>query len=88
MPIFVHPSTGQTIIPSRRGSSEYLDFEKLNQPNIFYVVYVIPPLINVYGRTFPLGELIASGYASFINTGISMTGITDFTNFFRPGPCK
>jgi hypothetical protein len=88
VPIFVHPSTGQTIIPSRRGSSEYSDFKNLNLANIFYVVFVIPPLINAYGRPFPLGELIASGYASFINTGIGTAGIADFTNFFRPGPRK
>jgi hypothetical protein len=88
MPIFVHPSTGQTIIASLRGSNEYLDFENLSQWNISCMVYVIPPLINVYGRVISVGELIVSGYASFINTGITMTTIADFTNFFHLGPRK
>ncbi len=48
----------------------------------------MPPLINVYGKIFSLGELIASGYASFINTGIGMTSNPDFRTLFRPGPRK
>jgi hypothetical protein len=48
----------------------------------------MPPLINVYGKIFSLGELIASGYASFIHTGIDMTSIADFGTLFRPGPRK
>ena len=89
MPIFVDPSTGQTIIHSSRGTSKSIYILKnLSQWNSFYIAYIIPPLINVYGKIFSIGELIRSGYASFINTGIGMTGNRDFGTFFRPGPRK
>jgi hypothetical protein len=36
----------------------------------FSTVYVLPPLFNAYGKIFSVGELIASGYASFMASGI------------------
>ncbi len=54
----------------------------------FYTVYVLPPLSNVYGKTFSVGELIASGYASFVSTGIGMMTFMNTANLFHPGPCK
>ena len=54
----------------------------------FYIVYILPPLINVYGKIFSIGEIIASGYATFFSTGIGMTTFVDFTKFFHPVPCK
>jgi hypothetical protein len=53
----------------------------------FYSVYVLPPLSNVYGKIFSVGELIASGYASFMNAGTGGTAtLRDFTALFHPGP--
>jgi hypothetical protein len=53
----------------------------------FYSVYVLPPLSNVYGKIFSIGELIASGYASFMNAGTGGTAtLRDFTALFHPEP--
>ncbi|CAF1022256.1 unnamed protein product [Adineta steineri] len=46
-------------------------------------IYILPSLINMYGRVFSLGKLIASGSASFVNTRIDMRRIANFDNYFR-----
>ncbi|CAF1033567.1 unnamed protein product [Adineta steineri] len=33
-------------------------------------VYILPPLINFYGKMFSVAELIASGYASLVSSGV------------------
>jgi hypothetical protein len=37
---------------------------------------------------FSVGELIASGYASFIINGIGKMNRMDPATLFHPGPCK
>jgi len=48
-------------------------------------VYILPPLFNMYGQIFSIGELMASGYASFMSTGIAMTNRVDIATLFHPG---
>jgi hypothetical protein len=54
----------------------------------FHIVYILPPLSNVYGKTFSVGELIASGYANFMSTGIGMTTLMNSATLFHPGARK
>ncbi|CAF2766104.1 unnamed protein product [Rotaria sp. Silwood2] len=32
-------------------------------------VYILPPVVNFYGKVYSVGQLIASGYASLVSTG-------------------
>ncbi|CAF1403428.1 unnamed protein product [Adineta steineri] len=49
-------------------------------------VYIIPPLINFYGQMFSIAELIASGYASLVSSGVPPTGNFNMMPFFLPQP--
>ncbi|CAF4069623.1 unnamed protein product [Adineta steineri] len=49
-------------------------------------VYIIPPLINFYGQMFSVAELIASGYASLVSSGVPPTGNFNMMPFFLPQP--
>lgn len=46
---------------------------------VFSLVYVLPPLINRYGKMFSVAELIASGFASFDRSGIRPSEVVDIT---------
>lgn len=45
-------------------------------------------MFNAYGQVFSIGELIASGYASFMSTGIGMSSLVNIVALFHPGPGK
>ncbi|CAF1075890.1 unnamed protein product [Adineta steineri] len=49
-------------------------------------VYIIPPLINFYGQMFSIAELIASGYASLVSSGVPPTSNLNMMPFFLPQP--
>ncbi|UJR18049.1 hypothetical protein I4U23_004950 [Adineta vaga] len=49
-------------------------------------VYILPPLVNNYGKLFSVAELIASGYASLVSSGVSPTGPINMVPFFQPTP--
>jgi len=88
MPIFVHPASQQTIIYSSTAYSKYTYLKKILFNEYFSIVYVIPPMFNAYGRIFSVGELIASGYASFTSSGFGMTTPIDIAALFHSGSSK
>ncbi|UJR11333.1 hypothetical protein I4U23_015514 [Adineta vaga] len=49
-------------------------------------VYILPPLINMYGKMYSVAELIASGYASLVSSGVPPTSNIDMFRFFHPQP--
>ncbi|CAF4114344.1 unnamed protein product [Adineta steineri] len=49
-------------------------------------VYVIPPLINRYGKRFSIAELIAAGYASFYSNGKRPSENFDIITIYQPSP--
>ncbi|CAF1307125.1 unnamed protein product [Adineta steineri] len=49
-------------------------------------VYVIPPLINRYGKRFSIAELIAAGYASFYSNGKRQSENFDIITIYQPSP--
>lgn len=54
--------------------------------HISALVYIIPPLINFYGKMFSVAELIASGYASLVSSGVPPAGSFNMMPFFQPVP--
>ncbi|CAF1307171.1 unnamed protein product [Adineta steineri] len=49
-------------------------------------VYVIPPLINRYGKRFSIAELIAAGYASFYSNSKRPSENFDIITIYQPSP--
>ncbi|CAF1327914.1 unnamed protein product [Adineta ricciae] len=49
-------------------------------------VYIIPPLINFYGKMYSVAELIASGYASLVSSGVPPIAPINMIPFFLPQP--
>ncbi|UJR17888.1 hypothetical protein I4U23_004787 [Adineta vaga] len=49
-------------------------------------VYILPPLINFFGRRFSVAELIVSGYASLVSSGIPPSGPINMMSYFQPVP--
>ena len=86
VPIFVDQFTRQTLIYSPEGGGEYFLF-KNNEIIFVFLVYIIPPLVNFYGKSFSIAELIDSGYASLVSDGGPLTDL-DMGTIFRPVPCK
>mgnify|MGYP006904174190 FL=1 len=60
----------------------------IKKVNILVLVYIIPPVINMFGQMFSIGELIASGYASLVSSGAIPIGPINMLPFFQPIPCK
>jgi hypothetical protein len=50
------------------------------------LVYIIPPLINFFGKLISVGELIASGYASLVGPGIAPQPGFDVAPLVQPTP--
>jgi hypothetical protein len=50
------------------------------------LVYILPPLINFYGRLISIAELIASGYASLVGTGLPPPAALDIAPLVQPTP--
>ncbi|CAF1084491.1 unnamed protein product, partial [Adineta ricciae] len=63
--------------------------DRLSKQTIIYSssgVYIIPPVINMYGQVFSVAQLIASGYASLVSSGSALTGNIDMLRYFNPIP--
>lgn len=41
----------------------------------------------MYGQLFSIAELIASGYASLVSSGIPPSGTINMMRFFQSNPC-
>lgn len=50
------------------------------------IVYIIPPLVNAYGKLYSVAELIASGYASLVSAGSMPIGPINMAPYFIPTP--
>ncbi|UJR06892.1 hypothetical protein I4U23_011181 [Adineta vaga] len=48
--------------------------------------YIIPPLINFYGKMYSVAELIAYGYASLVSSGVPPIPPMNFLPYFQPTP--
>jgi hypothetical protein len=55
---------------------------------IVCVVYVLPSLINRFGKRFSIAELIASGYVSLSSNGARPDGIINTVSLFQPNSCS
>ena len=51
------------------------------------LAYIIPPMINFYGKSFSIGELIVKGYATVFRNGLPIPSYFDITSFINPGSC-
>jgi hypothetical protein len=64
-----------------------MSYEIIIHAILFCIVYILPPLINAYGKVFSVAELIASGYVSLVSTSGIMPTI-DIRTLYRPVPRK
>ncbi|CAF0805613.1 unnamed protein product [Adineta steineri] len=64
--------------------------DRLTKQTIIYSptggVYILPPVINFYGKMFSVAELIVSGYASLVSSGVPPTGPINMMSYFQPTP--
>jgi hypothetical protein len=51
------------------------------------VAYILPPLVNSYGRLFSVGALLASGHASLLSNGALMSRSFNIAPYARPSAC-
>ena len=88
IPIFADRVTKQTIIYSPTGGGECFLSSKRHARTMFmtWLVYILPPLINFYGRLISVAELIASGYASLVGTGVPPPPALDIAPLVQPTP--
>ncbi|CAF1272156.1 unnamed protein product [Adineta steineri] len=70
IPIFADRLTRQTIIFYRQEA----------------VIYILPPLINFYGKMFSVAELIAFDYASLVSSGTQPMNSINMLSYFQPTP--
>ncbi|CAF1285174.1 unnamed protein product [Adineta steineri] len=47
-------------------------------------IYILPPLINFYGKMFSVAELIAFGYASLVSGGTQSMNSINMLSYFQP----
>ncbi|CAF0856154.1 unnamed protein product [Adineta steineri] len=64
--------------------------DRLTKQTIIYSptggVYILPPVINFYGKMFSVAELIVSGYASLVSSGVPPMGPINMMSYFQPTP--
>jgi len=64
--------------------------DRLTKQTIIYSptggVYIIPPVINFYGRMTSVAELISSGYASLVSSGAPPPPAVNVAPLVQPGP--
>jgi hypothetical protein len=53
---------------------------------IFFLVYIIPPLINFYGERFAVAQLIKWGYASLVSSGAPPPPNINVAPLVQPAP--
>jgi hypothetical protein len=49
-------------------------------------IYIIPPVINFYGKLISVAQLIASGYASLVSSGAPPPPAVNVAPLVQPGP--
>ncbi|UJR11433.1 hypothetical protein I4U23_015613 [Adineta vaga] len=49
-------------------------------------VYILPPVINFYGKMFSVAELIASGYASLVSSGAPPVSPINMLSYYQSIP--
>jgi hypothetical protein len=54
----------------------------------FFIVYILPSLINSYGKIFSLAELLENGYATLLSNGVSMPSYFNIPYYANSGPCS
>jgi hypothetical protein len=87
VPIFADRYSKQTIIYSKRSGGECFVFKNKVDNEYMFIVYVLPSLINRFGKRFSIAELIASGYASLFSSGVRPSGIIDMVPLFQSRSC-
>jgi len=89
LPIFADKLTKQTIIFSPTGgrkNNHFLCF--IHFIVFFFIVYIIPPVINMYGQMFSIAQLIASGYCSLVSSGVPPPPAVNVAPLVSPGAGK
>ena len=51
-------------------------------------MFVFPAIVNAYGKSYSLAQLLSSGYASFDNNGVRPTIAFDIARYIQPLRCK
>jgi hypothetical protein len=87
MPIYVERISRQTIVYSAAGGTKIFS-KKTIIPLQFFVVYILPPLVNAYGKVFSVAELVAYGYATFLSNGAPMSPYFNIAYYANSGPCS
>lgn len=63
--------------------------DKLTKQTIIFSptggLYIIPPVINMYGQMFSIAELIASGYCSLVSSGVPPPPAVNVAPLVGPG---
>ena len=89
IPIFAQRHTRQTVIYSnRRKGRIMIEGNSSMNKSQSIVVFVFPAIVNVYGKSYSLAQLIASGTASFDSNGVTPTIAFDIVRYIRPLRCK
>ena len=89
VPIFVQRRTRQTVIYSNRRKGRVMIKENAcKKTTLSILVFVFPAIVNVYGKSYSLAQLIASGYASFESNGARPTSTFDIARYIQPLRCK
>ncbi|CAF1111003.1 unnamed protein product [Adineta ricciae] len=64
--------------------------DRLTKQTIIYSptggVYILPPVINFYGKLTSVAQLVASGYASLVSSGAPPPPAVDVAPLVQPGP--
>ncbi|CAF0957387.1 unnamed protein product [Adineta ricciae] len=64
--------------------------DRLTKQTIIYSptggVYILPPVINFYGKLISIAQLVASGYASLVSSGAPPPPAVDVAPLVQPGP--
>jgi len=87
MPIYVDRIYRQTIIYTPTLGMKL--FETKNKIlSLLIIVYVLPPLVNFYGKLYSVAELVAYQYATFHSDGAAMSPNFNIVNYANSGACS
>ena len=86
--IFADQWSKQTIIYSKsRGTRSFVSSYRRRDTS-FVAVYVLPALINRFGKRFSIAVLIASGYISLYRSRARPDGNINPVSLFQPNSCS
>lgn len=86
-PIYVERSTRQTMIVSTTKGTNCLTAKKSILDWFWFIVYILPALINHYDKLFSVAELLAYKYATLLSDGASMSPNFNPAYYANPGSC-